>query len=100
MTDEKQAAPTDNNINLKSGYLVGVSEDGQLLFRPVGTTLGVIELLGLHGYAGHRLKTILDGNQGTGDALTVKVLQILEKELTVDNNKQTVDELGDAKGAN
>lgn len=101
MTDVKQEKPAaDTNVKLKSGYIVGVSEEGELIFRPVGTSLGVIELLGLHGYAAHRLKVILDGNQGTGDAISMRVLQLLEKELTAESNQKTVEAPGDEKGDN
>lgn len=97
MTQEEQLKQTpepagkpDYKVEFKCGYVVGVAKDGSLVWRPIGSDLGVVELLGLHQYAGHRLKGVLDMNQGTGDVLTARVLEILEKE--------SADEPGEEKG--
>lgn len=66
---------------LKSHYTVGVKENGDLVFDFGGDGLGVIELLGLHHYAGIRIKSTLDISNGTGDGLIVQLGNVLNVEL-------------------
>lgn len=80
MTSEaKTASSTADNKTLRAAYLVGITEGGELVFQTSGESVGVLELLGLHGVASMRIKTLIDSNQGLGDALTLKVLTTLQE---------------------
>lgn len=72
---------TGDNKTLKAAYLVGITENGELIFQTSGESVGVLELLGLHGVASIRIKALIDSNQGLGDALTLKVLTTLQEAL-------------------
>lgn len=87
-------SPTESNLSFKYGYIVGVSAEGKLVFRTLGSDVGLLELLGANAFAGYQIKTIYDVSQKTGDALTARILQLLERELTV---PQTEVELGTEK---
>lgn len=66
-------------VNLKVGYVVGVKEDGKLMFDLAGSQAGLIELLGLHFYAGEQLKKLYGNKQMTGDAITIELANMIDK---------------------
>lgn len=73
-TVEQQAAPTQlSAADLRMGYLVGLTKDGNFVFQVVGQEPGLVELLGLHQYAGLKVKSALDGSQNSGDKLVAEV---------------------------
>jgi len=51
---------------LQYGYVVGLSAKGDLVFKPVGSNPGLVELLGLHRYADHRLLQYVQQGEGGG----------------------------------
>jgi hypothetical protein len=51
---------------LHAGYLVGVQPDGKFVFQALGRCQGLVELMGLHKYAEHRLEIAKDVSQGYG----------------------------------
>lgn len=55
--------------DLKCGYVVGMTEEGDFVFDLVGKTKGLVELLGLHAFAQHKVSQVTEANQGSGDAL-------------------------------
>jgi len=62
-----------NVDDLKVAYIVGVTKDDKLVFDILGEDRGITQLLGLHAYAGTRIKLLLDESQLTGDRLTHEV---------------------------
>ena len=59
--------------DLKMGYVVGVTDDGNFIFEVVGKEQGLLELLGLQKFADSKVKNILDANQNQGDKLLFEV---------------------------
>lgn len=49
---------------LKTGYVVGLTPEGEFVFELVGKDQGLVEVLGLHQYAGLRVNVLADLNQG------------------------------------
>ena len=66
---EAQTEQEEVDDELKYGYLVGINATGNLVFKPIGTSPGLVELLGMHAYAKHRLDQYIQ--QGDGGGLTV-----------------------------
>lgn len=62
-----------------AGYQVALMSDGRIAFDTFGDRQGLIELLGLHKYAGHRLDLALDMNQNTGTAVSREILKSFKK---------------------
>lgn len=50
--------------DLKSGYIVGLTKEGELVFELFGSDKGLVDILGLHQYAGVRVSVVTDLNQG------------------------------------
>ena len=69
VTQEKLLKEDD----LVIGYLVGLTEEGALVFQVYGKSQGIVELLGIHQIAGSKITQNLQANQGTGDRLTHEV---------------------------
>ena len=68
-----EAAPEQQGLSLdslSSGYIVGVSEDGRTIFEPVGQKRSLIEVLGLHEFAGSKIAALKDQALVSGDVLT------------------------------
>ena len=57
---EKQEEKKINLNNLKTGYIVALSLDGNFIFEPIGKYPGLIELLGLHQLAKNKLSILLN----------------------------------------
>jgi len=51
---------------LDCGYVVGLDTQGRFVFEPLGNNQGLVQMLGLHEYAGGRINTAKEVNQGTG----------------------------------
>lgn len=61
------------------GYVVGVKPDGQFVFQTVGNNQGLVQMLGIHQYAGHRLQVATEVNQQYGfPVLAQQVHQLTE----------------------
>lgn len=58
---------------LKIGYVVGLSQDGNFVFDLFGSDKGLVELLGIHQHATFRVKRIYEDAQVAGDRLTHEV---------------------------
>jgi len=75
---ETKTEELENNENLvkdlKSGYTVGYKENGDFVFEIHGEDTGLVQLLGLHEYARHRVEFVRDVNQGYGPAGIIKAL--------------------------
>ena len=68
--------PTSNSINLedlKTGYVTGVTKEGQLVFQLFGARVGLIEVLGVHEFASRRVAQAYDQQQMTGDRLVNEI---------------------------
>jgi len=65
---------------LKYGYIIGLKEDdGEFLFDIIGKNTGIVELMGLHSYAGHRIDVTKDMSTGYGFPILMKTMgQIAE----------------------
>lgn len=62
---------------LKAGYVVGLTQEGEFVFEPVGQTPGLTEILGLHQYAQIRIGVLADLNQGLVGKMVSDVLKAL-----------------------
>lgn len=78
MTDLMAAAPAKQTSPVVAAYTVGLREDNSYIFQSHGPDAGLIQLLGLHAFAGHQLKSLMDKVTGTGDAISHKSLKLLE----------------------
>jgi hypothetical protein len=70
---EENPAPTEQDYqqlleeikNFKFGYIVGIKEDNTIAMMQAGSkAFGLVEMLGLHGYAGLRLNSMYGELQG------------------------------------
>jgi hypothetical protein len=67
---ELEDSPTEQPLpEMDCAYIVGVKPDGGFVFEVLGDNPGLVQLLGLHKYAEHRLEVAKDINQGYGPAL-------------------------------
>ena len=58
--------------NLQCGYVVGLGDNGEFVFEVLGGNPGLVQLLGLHQYADHRLTYARDVNQNYGYPVMMK----------------------------
>jgi hypothetical protein len=89
-TQQNQTENVKEMPPLACGYVVGLQEDGKFFFEVLGNNNGLLQLLGLHSYAGHRIDCVKDVNQGTGfPVLAQQNLQIAEvlKQISQDLKK-------------
>jgi len=70
-------ATTDQDKVVKIGYTVGITEEGNFVFKLLGNKPEVIGLLGTHQYASRKIDRLFDSHQNSGDALIVEVGKIL-----------------------
>jgi len=79
---KKEAAPSKPQTEVKQlpemtcGYVVGLQPTGDFVFEVIGSRPGIVEIAGLHKYAGVKIDDILD--VGHSDA-TRSVLQNLKE---------------------
>lgn len=59
--------------DLKVGYVVGLTEEGNFVFELFGKDPGLVELLGVHQHAVNRVQRIYDDKQISGDRLIHEV---------------------------
>jgi len=59
--------------DLKMGYIVGLTPDGNFVFELLGQEKGLVELLGIHEHATKRVDRIYEDSQLSGDRLTHEV---------------------------
>ena len=71
------------------GYVVGLKPDGAFVFEVLGDKPGLVQLLGLHKYAEHRLDVAKDINQGYGVPLLAQQLTQVQQILKVLLNMAT-----------
>ena len=72
-TPEAPANPGASLDQLSSGYIVGVTPEGQVVFDVVGSRKNLVEVLGLHEYAAKRVKALSDQALTSGDTLVHEV---------------------------
>jgi len=68
--------PEQQQVNLedlKVGYVVGLTEEGDFVFELFGKDPGLVELLGIHQHATNRVQRIYDDKQIAGDRLIHEV---------------------------
>ena len=58
---------------LKVGYAVGITDEGQFDFAIFGSEPGLVELMGLHKFAELRIQKLLQEKQMSGDTLVHEV---------------------------
>ena len=63
---------------LRCAYTVGVTQQGRFIFETAGEGQGIVELLGLHNFAGNKLQQLHDVQLGTGSYLQAMYLQNIE----------------------
>lgn len=90
--NETEQVKTLNLSSLKAGYVVGVNDKSELVFEILGKDIGLVEMLGLHEYANHRIDVMKDLNQGYGIPLLSQQLgqvgQMLQVMLNMLTNQQ------------
>jgi hypothetical protein len=59
--------------DLKCGYVVGLSQEDHFIFELFGTNKGLVELMGIHQHASHRVNSIYNDQQMAGDRLVHEV---------------------------
>lgn len=72
-------APNVNIPPLEYGYVVGVKADGQFHFEALGANQGLVQMLGIHEYASHRLRVATDINQQYGYPLLAQQVHQLSE---------------------
>ena len=73
-TEAQEEEPKNLTLSdLRMGYIVGVTEEGNFVFDIVGKSQGLLELLGLQKFAESKVKSVLDANQNQGDKLLFEV---------------------------
>lgn len=98
-TPEALAEETKNKLdNMKCGYVVGLSQNGDFVFEVLGEQVGLVELMGLHTYADHRLHVALEINQSYGVPLLAGMLENTQKMLKVLLDMQTQKAANNLKG--
>lgn len=75
-------APVPDESPMKCGYVIGVREDGTFVFDVLGTSPGIIELLGLHAVVGERLQARMDRQLGGKFSLLIGKLDKLTEFIT------------------
>jgi hypothetical protein len=71
---QEAGQPTTISLNdLKIGYVVGITQEGQFLFEMLGENKGLVELLGIHQHAAHQVNRIYGEQQMSGDRLIHEV---------------------------
>jgi hypothetical protein len=76
---------------MTSGYVVGIKDTGEFVFEVLGESPGLVQLLGLHKYAEHRLEVAKDINQGYGTPLLAQQLSQVLSMMKVILNMLTED---------
>lgn len=61
--------PAKKEIAIHTGYMVAMSEDGQLHFQLLGNDPGLGQVYGCQRYADEQIQKISDQRLNTGDAL-------------------------------
>ena len=70
----ENTVPEKNPLqDAKIAYIVGVDKDNQLFFDIMGTQVELLQLMGLHEFAGEKIKGIKDERFMSGDRLTHEV---------------------------
>jgi ATP-dependent 26S proteasome regulatory subunit len=92
VTEESQSTEQQLQLaDLKVGYVVGLTDDGNFVFDIFGKKKGLVEILGLHQHASLRVQVLYNQTQMSGDALVNeigKALSVLNQKL--DQIVQTV----------
>lgn len=78
-TPQQQTLSLDD---LKAGFVVGLSKDGNFVFNVLGKEPGLLDLLGLQQLASEKIKQLFNNNNLQGDALVVEVAKMVK---TVDD---------------
>lgn len=86
---EKPPTKAVNLPEMKCGYVVGIQPDGEFVFEVMGEEVGLIELMGLHKYADHRLEVAKDISQAYGPALISQQIGQMNQMVKVLLNMQT-----------
>jgi len=71
--EDPQQQKTVSLSDLRVGYVVGLSEEGNFVFDIFGKQKGVVELLGLHQHATFKVDTLYNQTQMGGDALVHEI---------------------------
>lgn len=75
--------PSVDIPELEYGYVVGVQPDGGFVFQTVGAKQGLVQMLGVHQYAKHRLDVATDINQQYGYPLLAQQVHNLTEMVKV-----------------
>lgn len=62
---------------LKIGYVVGLTKEGNFIFNIFGENQGLVELLGINAHAAKQINKIYNNSQIEGDRLVLEVARAL-----------------------
>lgn len=82
----QQPEPTVEELkpeDIQCGYVVAIKQSGEFVFETLGTNCGLIQLLGIHKYAEHRLMLAKDINQKHGFPVVTQQLNEIGRMLQV-----------------
>ena len=66
-----------NPADMRVGYAVGLTKEGEFFFEVFGQDAGLVQLLGIQEYARQRIEAITQDRMMRGDRLTHEVGKIL-----------------------
>ena len=71
-----EAPDNSQELSLRCGFVVGLDQDDRFVFNMMGEPApGVLELLGLLGYAENHIQKLVNDALGVGDKLTINIAQ-------------------------
>jgi len=88
-TEQPGEVETKALPEMSCAYVVGLKPDGSFVFEVLGDAPGLVQLLGLHKYAEHRLEVAKDINQGYGPPLLNQRLEQIQQMLKAMLNMMT-----------
>jgi hypothetical protein len=75
---EAEELTTEQDPQVKCGYFIGLKEDGDFVFEILGDQVGIVELLGLHKFAEHKLmKPIQDKENQKVEKMLQTIISLL-----------------------
>lgn len=64
--EESPFSQSQQEVELRFGYTVGVDTEGKFVFQLLGNDRGFVQLLGLTKFAEQQISTLMDANLGQG----------------------------------
>ncbi len=81
-----ETTPAKDSPEIKVGYVVGLTVDGNFAFKILGTDPTLLEVQALNLHAAERIRLLYTQNQGGGDSLVLELGRLvaeLDKKVTI-----------------